>query len=186
MNRLLLAVLLAMSSTAHVFAADSDTASSFKTAAASEIAAIWNEGDTDMYLPLHTHHLRRAYSPRKVTSFNENTFGLGYGRSFKDARGGWHGLYGMAFKDSYHKVEPVIGYARLYPLVRMGDASFNLGYTAFITARHDVGRYLPFPGAFPLISVEVGRLSLMTTFTPGKRNTGNLFFIFGKYTMPKW
>ena len=186
MNRLLLVVLLAMSGTAHVFAAESDTNSSFRSATASELARIWNEGDIDIYLPLHTHHLRRAYSPRMVASFNETPYGLGYGRSFKDGQGGWHGLYAMAFKDSYFKIEPVVGYARLYPLARVGEASFNFGYTAFLTARHDVGRYVPIPGAFPLMSVEVGRLSLMTTFTPGRRNTGNLFFIFGKYTLPKW
>ena len=174
-----------MRGTAHVFAAEPDTDSSFKSAAASEFARIWNEGDTDIYLPLRIHHLRGAYSPHMVASFNETPYGLGYGRSFKDAQGGWHGLYAMAFKDSYSKLEPVVGYARLYPLARVGEASLNLGYTAFITARHDVRRYLPFPGAFPLMSVEVGRLSLMTTFTPGRRNTGNLFFIFGKYTLPK-
>ncbi|MEH6435056.1 lipid IV(A) palmitoyltransferase PagP [Massilia sp. DD77] len=186
MNRFLLTVLFAMSGTAHVFAAESDPNSSFKSAVASELARIWNEGDTDMYLPMHTHHLRHAYSPQRLASFNEATFGLGYGRSFKDAQGGWHGLYAMAFKDSYFKVEPVVGYARLYPLARVGAASFNFGYTAFITARHDVGHYLPIPGALPLVSVEVGRLSLMTTFAPGRRNTGNLFFIFGKYTLPNW
>lgn len=186
MNRLLLAVLLAMSGTAQVFAAESETNSSFKSAVISEFARIWNEGDTDIYLPLHTHHIRRAYSPGMVASFNENTYGLGYGRSFKDAHGGWHGLYAMAFKDSHFKVEPVVGYARLYPLARVGEASFHVGYAAFITARHDVRRYLPIPGAFPLMSAEVGRLSLMTAFTPGRRNKGNLFFIFGKYTLPKW
>ncbi len=172
-----------MSGTARVFAAESDTNSSFKSAAASELARIWNEGDNDMYVPLHTHHLRQAYSPQLLASFNEATFGLGYGRSFKDAQGGWHGLYAMAFRDSYSKVEPVMGYARLYRLARVGEASLNVGYTAFITARHNVGRYAPIPGALPLMSVEVGRLSLMTTFAPGKRDTGNLFFIFGKYTL---
>lgn len=174
-----------MSGTAHVLAAESDTNFSFKSAAAAELARIWNEGDTDIYLPLYTHHLRHAYSPQRVASFNEATFGLGYGRSFKDAQGGWHGLYAMAFRDSYYKVEPVMGYARLYPLARVGEASLKFGYTAFITARHDIRRYLPIPGALPLMSLEVGRLSLMTTFTPGKRDTGNLFFIFGKYTLPK-
>lgn len=185
MNRLFLALLFAMSGTPHAFAAESDTNTSFKSAALTEFAHIWNEGDTDMYLPLHIHHLRRAYSPQLVASFNENPYGLGYGRSFKDPPGGWHGLYAMAFKDSHFKFEPVVGYARLYPLARVGEVSFNVGYTAFITARYDVGPYVPIPGAFPLLSVEVGRLSLMTTFTPGRRDKGNLFFIFGKYTLPK-
>lgn len=184
MSRMSLAVFLAMSGTAHVYAAEPGIISSFRSAAASEASRIWNEGDTDIYLPLHTHHLRHAYSPQRVASFNEATFGLGYGRSFKDAQGGWHGLYAMVFNDSYRKPEPAMGYARLYPLARVGEASLNVGYTAFITARHDVRRYLPIPGALPLMSVEVGRLSLMTTFAPGIRNTGNLFFIFGKYTLP--
>lgn len=106
-----------------MLAEESDAKASFRSAAAAELARIWHEGDTDIYLPLHTHHLRSAYSPGMVASFNETPYGLGYGRSFKDAQGGWHGLYAMAFKDSYFKVEPVVGYARLYPLAQAGEAS---------------------------------------------------------------
>jgi palmitoyl transferase len=179
------AVLLALllGTTAH--AADTATTPSFKSKVTSEFSQIWNEGATDVYLPLHTHHLRQAYSPELIASFNENPMGFGFGRSYKDANGSWHAAYAMAFKDSHYKVEPVVGYARMYQVVHAGDASLNLGYTAFITARADIAHYLPIPGVFPMLSVEVGRLSLMTTFTPGRRNTGNLFFIFGKYTLPK-
>lgn len=185
MNRLMPAVLLAMSGTAHVVAAESDTDPSIKSAVAAELDRIWDEGATDIYLPLRTHHLRHAYSPQMLASFNETPYGLGYGRSYKDEQGGWHGLYAMAFKDSYSKIEPVVGYARLYPLARVGQASFSVGYTAFITARHDIGRYLPIPAALPLMSVEVGRVSLMASFAPGKRDTGNVFFIFAKCALPQ-
>lgn len=167
------------------FAADSEPQPSFKSAVISELSQIWDQGATDIYLPLHTHHLRKAYSGKLIASFNENPRGFGIGRSYKDADGGWHAVYAMAFEDSHYKVEPVVGYARLYPVARVSEASLNLGYTAFITARHDIAHYAPIPGVFPMLSVEAGRLSLMTTFTPGRRNSGNIFFIFGKYTLPK-
>jgi lipid IVA palmitoyltransferase len=167
------------------YAADTGIAPSFKSAASSELSKIWDEGATDVYLPLHTHHLRQAYSPELIASFNENPGGFGMGRSYKDADGGWHAMYAMAFKDSHYKVEPVVGYGRLYPVARAGDAGLNLGYTAFITARNDIAHYAPIPGVFPMASVETGRLSLMTTFMPGRRNSGNIFFIFGKYTLSK-
>jgi len=167
------------------YAADTDTAPSFKSSAASELSQIWNEGATDIYLPLHTHHLRQAYSPALIASFNENPWGFGIGRSYKDASGSWHAAYAMAFKDSHYKMEPIVGYARMYPMARGGDVGMNLGYTAFITARNDIAHYAPIPGVLPMASVEVGRLSLMTTFMPGRHNSGNIFFIFGKYTLPK-
>lgn len=56
------------------------------------VARIWQAGDSDFYLPLHTHHLRFAYERAKIDSYQENPLGLGYGRSlYQD--GIWRGLY---------------------------------------------------------------------------------------------
>ena len=58
----------------------------------------------------------------------------------------------MAFLDSHSKVEPIAGYGFL----KIGRVSENFrlgaGYTVFLTARHDIMSYVPFPGVLPLVS----------------------------------
>ena len=36
--------------------------------------------------------------------------GAGFGQSRWDEKGNWHGIYLMAFKDSFNKWEPIGGY----------------------------------------------------------------------------
>lgn len=132
-------------------------------------------------MPLHTHHVRRAYDPELIAAFNETPWGLGFGKSYKDSEQGWHGVYAMAFKDSYSKIEPIAGYGRLYPFASKHGWSASVGYTVFVTARHDIGKYVPLPGALPLVAVEKGNFTVMGTFIPGGHNTGNILFVFGKY-----
>jgi palmitoyl transferase len=177
--------LLALVGLSPALAADTVAGASSPRAVSAEFARIWNQGSADVYLPLHTHHLRRAYDADLVATFNENPWGIGFGRSYKDAAGGWHGLYAMEFRDSHSRIEPIAGYGRLYQVSQYRGVSASLGYTAFVTARQDIANYAPVPGILPLASVESGRLSLMTTFMPGRHNNGNIFFVFGKYSFAR-
>lgn len=150
-------------------------------AATSELQTTWEQGGTEAYLPLHTHHLRSAYDADKIASYNENPWGFGLGKGYKDDNGTWHGLYAMEFLDSHSKVEPFIGYGYTRPVLHLGSADFALGYTAFVTARNDIGNYTPIPGLLPLAAVESKKAALMATFVPGGHNNGNVLFIFGRY-----
>lgn len=64
----------------------------------------------DLYLPAITWHARFAYSREKIDTYNERPWGAGFGQSRWDEKGNWHGLYLMAFKDSFNKWEPIGGY----------------------------------------------------------------------------
>lgn len=185
MKLLVLPVMLTLVGMSPALAADSLARNSFSDAASTETARIWSQGSLDVYLPLHTHHLRRAYDPDLVATFNENPWGIGFGKSYKDADGGWHGLYAMEFRDSHSRIEPIAGYGRLYQVGQYRGVAASLGYTAFLTARQDIANYAPVPGVLPLLSVERGRVSLMGTYMPGHHNTGNILFIFGKYSFAR-
>ncbi|MCS6766984.1 MAG: lipid IV(A) palmitoyltransferase PagP [Candidatus Protistobacter heckmanni] len=147
-----------------------------------ETRTLWNQGQEDLYVPLHTHHMRFAYDADKIKDYNENPWGIGYGRGIQDADGRWRGLYAMAFLDSHNKVEPIAGYGSLWQFAQLGDLRLQGGYTVFVTARQDILHYMPLPEILPLAGVNYKKLSLMATYIPGGRNNGNVLFIFSKYS----
>lgn len=64
----------------------------------------------DLYVPAITWHARFAYDKEKTDKYNERPWGAGFGQSRWDDKGNWHGIYLMAFKDSFNKWEPIGGY----------------------------------------------------------------------------
>lgn len=141
------------------------------------VSKLWDEGGNDLYVPLHTHHLRYAWSDAEISRFNETPLGLGYGRS--RVRGDrWEGVYGMVFLDSNNKVEPMIGYAYQWLWGAPESLRAGLGYTVLVTAREDINSYLPIPGILPIGSLQYGKVSLNTTYVPGGRGFGNILFFW--------
>lgn len=153
--------------------------------AGNELSETWTKGNTELYLPLHTHHIRSAYDENRIANYNEKPLGLGVGKGYNDENGNWHGVYAMSFADSHSVPEHVVGYGYLHRIAEYEGFTARLGYTAFLTARSDVAHYLPIPGITPLAGIEKGRLSLMATYIPGGHNYGNIVFVFGKYTLPE-
>lgn len=148
--------------------------------ASQRIQDIWQQGSPELYIPLHTHHFRFAYTREKIDSFNENPWGLGIGKGMYDRDGDWHGLYVMEFQDSHSRPEYMAGYGykTYWPLGR--EWKGGLGYTAFLTARSDIGHYTPIPAVLPMASLEHGRFSLESAYVPGGRGFGNILFFWGK------
>ena len=61
-----------------------------------------NCGNNDLYIPVLTWHNRLFYDDEHIDRYNEEPWGIGYGRSFWDENE-WHGVYAMVFEDSnYH------------------------------------------------------------------------------------
>lgn len=146
-----------------------------------ELATTWSEGASEVYLPLHTTHLRWAYTRDKIDSYQETPWGLGYGRGRFDEKGNWHGLYAMGFQDSHYKPEWLAGYGwktywNLGTEVRLG-----LGYTAGFTTRSDLGHYTPVPLILPIGSLDYRQASLEATYVPGGRGYGNILFFWAKW-----
>lgn len=141
----------------------------------------WQEGQGELLLPFHTHHLPFAYSKEKIDSFVEDTWGVGYGRSRYDERGNWHSLYAMGFRDSHGKFEPVVGYGYQWTWGDPKRAYAGVGYTVLLTARSDIGHYAPIPGILPIASVGYGRGALSMTYVPGGNGNGNVLFFWGRF-----
>ncbi len=63
-----------------------------------------------MYVPAITWHARFAYDKEKTDKYNERPWGQVSASRAGMREGNWHGLYLMAFKDSFNKWEPIGGY----------------------------------------------------------------------------
>lgn len=70
------------------------------------VVKTWDEPQHyDLYVPAITWHARFAYDKEKTDKYNERPWGAGGGVSRWDDKGNWHGIYLMAFKDSFGFVE---------------------------------------------------------------------------------
>ncbi|WP_440866732.1 lipid IV(A) palmitoyltransferase PagP [Symbiopectobacterium purcellii] len=136
-----------------------------------------NSSSQELYIPAITWHNRWTYDKEKTDKYNERPWGAGYGVSRLDADGDWHGLYLMAFKDSFNKWEPIGGYGFEKRWTPTTNPNFQLGagFTAGVTMR-DNWHYVPIPVLLPLVSVNYQRLSFQATYIPGTYNNGNVFF----------
>ncbi|KUR53288.1 lipid IV(A) palmitoyltransferase PagP, partial [Salmonella enterica] len=90
-----------------------------------------------LYAPAITWHARFAYDKEKTDRYNERPWGVVFGQSRWDDKGNWHGLYMMAFKDSFNKWEPIGGYCWGKNWRPPGDDKFclGLGFSPGVTAR---------------------------------------------------
>ncbi|MDO8347710.1 MAG: lipid IV(A) palmitoyltransferase PagP [Rugosibacter sp.] len=148
-----------------------------------EVVETWQEGTPELYLPLHTEHLRGYYTREKIDSYQETPWGFGYGHGRFDANGNWHGVYAMGFQDSHYKPEWLAGYGwKTYWNLAAG-AKLGLGYTAGLTTRSDIGHYTPVPLVLPIGSLDYRDVSLETTYVPGGRGYGNIFFFSAKWRL---
>ena len=140
----------------------------------------WNKsmaGKSELYVPLYAWHNTYAYDD--TSKYNENTWGLGYGRSYLDEDKDQHGFYAMAFLDSHSDVESMVGYS--YTKNWYKDKYFaGLGYTVLLTSRSDFS-YVPIPGILPIASVGYDNVKLSVTYVPGGHNNGNVAFFWGTY-----
>lgn len=162
---------------AHAVAADTDNPS-WTQRAVSHVKEVWQQGQSDMYLPLHAHHVRSNYSDEQINEFRENTWGLGYGRSRYTETGNWEGVYGMAFLDSNSDIEPIVGYGYEWVAGQPKGVHAGAGYTALVTARARFAHYFPIPGLLPMASVGYKQVNLNSTYVPGANGFGQIFFFW--------
>ena len=135
------------------------------------VSETWQQPEHyDLYIPAITWHARFAYDKEKTDRYNERPWGAGFGQSRWDDKGNWHGLYIMAFKDSYNKWEPIGGYGwekTWRPLA---------GFTA-----RDNWNYIPVPVLLPLASIGYGPATFQMTYIPGTYNNGNVYFAWMRF-----
>src|SRR5258706_3440229 len=122
-----------------------------------------DDGRWDVYLTGYAWHAPYAYSKEKRDELNDAALGGGLGRSVVDANGNTHSLYGMIFRDSHYKAQYTAGYAWMTYWPATEKLDFGLGYSVFLFARSDIGKYFPTPLASPIASVRYGDFELMAT-----------------------
>ncbi|HEM8562185.1 TPA: lipid IV(A) palmitoyltransferase PagP [Citrobacter farmeri] len=147
------------------------------------VAETWQQPEHyDLYIPAITWHARFAYDKEKTDRYNERPWGGGFGQSRWDEKGNWHGLYIMAFKDSWNKWEPIGGYGWESTWRPLPDDKFHLGlgFTAGVTAR-DNWNYIPLPVLLPLASIGYGPATFQMTYIPGTYNNGNVYFAWMRF-----
>lgn len=134
----------------------------------------------ELYLPLHTWHNRSMYTSEKISSFNEDPWGIGGGKYRFDDQGNWHAWYAMAFLDSHNAIEPMVGYAYEKIWRPAADWRLGLGFTAGFTSRQDY-LFIPLPLVLPLASIGYRRLTLQATYIPGSKGAGNILFTWMRW-----
>lgn len=174
-NIILLLMLFSVNSYALDYSPINKTYEHFKYS----VSDTWNTSKTkDIYVPVLTWHNRLTYDQEHIDKYNEKPWGIGVGVSKYDEYGNWNGLYIMEFQDSFNKVEPIGGYGweKIWrPIDKNQDFRLGLGYTAFITARHNWS-YIPIPAALPLASIGYKKVNFQATYIPGTHNNGNVLF----------
>jgi palmitoyl transferase len=140
----------------------------------------WNSSQYDLYIPSITYHSRFTYDRELVNYYNENPWGIGFGKSRLDARDNWHGLYAMVFKDSHANWQPIVGYGWEAGWRPFSNKNFRtgIGFTAGVTARKN-WNYMPSPNLLPIASISYKVFTLQTTYIPAVyHNIGNIWFMW--------
>lgn len=165
------------------YASSTSVVSGWIDTAADHIGQTWREGDTELYVPVWTHHHRGTYDQDHIDGFNEFPAGIGLGKGRYNENGNWEGIYAMGFLDSHSKPSFMAGYGWA-PTWNLGnEIKAGVGVTGFLMSRRDYWNGLPFPGVLPIASIGYKQLSLQATYIPSTgRNNGNVLFMWGKWT----
>jgi palmitoyl transferase len=134
---------------------------------------IWNEGSHDLYLSGYVWHMPYGWSAERRSEFNDNAWGVGYGRTLTDGKSNQRMLFAIVASDSYKKPMVLAGYAWLarWPLAE--EMHVGAGYSALIV-RHESTFSFPFPVAAPVVSVGGDHVTLYATYI------NNMTYFFGK------
>lgn len=144
----------------------------------------WNSDSYDLYIPFYAWHNRLAYDSEHIKKYNEEAWGLGFGKYRYDEDGDWHGLFAIAFKDSNFYLETMFGYAyqKNWFVNCNRDFRVGLGFTVGLTQRHEYN-YIPVPLPLPMAGIEYGRLALQAAYVPGIKNDGNVLFTWLRFRL---
>ena len=134
--------------------------------AVSHLKEIWNDGRTEVLLPVYTWHNRSRYDSDKIKDYNEIPWGIGIGKYIEPTPDRRYGIAALTFQDSFNKPEPTIWYS-WQTLWRAGkDFRPSLGFAAGITCRENYN-WIPIPGAAPTFGFDYKSLSVEALYIPG-------------------
>jgi len=184
-KKLLKAVMISMLCAPLAARADDSKECDFKrdwmSSACQRVMRVVHDGTWDLYVTGYGWHID-GFSDR--SELNPWSYGGGAGKHWIDANGNEDILFAFAFSDSHHNFEPIGGYARQwYTQPVLGGLQAGGGFFVGVTARSDIGHYVPLPLALPIGSVRYRRASVMATIIPHipGLNDGDVAFFWGRY-----
>jgi hypothetical protein len=148
---------------------------------------IWNKGNHAVYLSGHAHHGRSTYTPEKLAEYNENAWGLGYGRTYRNEKNNDESLFALVIKDSHSHPQYMAGYAHEWVWkVPKTPIEFGVGGTVMLMSRQDYFHSIPFPIPLPIASVGIDKAKLMFAYVPRlskNKNNGDVLLIFARFEL---
>lgn len=150
------------------------------------LAEVAQRGSWDLYLSGHAHHSRDTYGHKRLRKLNEDAWGVGVGKTMRDADGNDASLYALVIRDSNRNPQWSAGYAYqwIFPLGATGIEA-GAGPSAGFIQRRDWFGGAPFPAILPMFSLGAGSFKLMGTYVPrmsARRGKGDVLFLFAKFT----
>jgi hypothetical protein len=151
--------------------------------AIAKIDATYRDGENDLYLAGYIHHGRNTYTPERIAELNENhAWGIGFGRTVRNALGNDETVYAMGVRDSHYQAQWMAGYAYQWTAPIAGTRlEVALGLTAQLMSRPDYFSHVPFPLVLPLASIGTRGTRLMVSYVPRlskNKGSGDVLFFF--------
>jgi palmitoyl transferase len=150
------------------------------------MTTIVDEGKWDIYLSGYAHHSRDTYSDRRIEKLNEQAWGFGFGKTFRNSAGNDESLYALVIRDSNRNLQWSAGYAYqwMFPLGASGLEA-GAGLSAGLIQRRDWFDGVPFPAVLPVFSAGGRQLKLMGTYVPHlstRKGKGDVLLLVLKYS----
>ncbi|QRX84669.1 hypothetical protein [Glaciimonas sp. PAMC28666] len=148
---------------------------------------IADNGAEEVYLSGYAYHGRDTYSAERIRELNEKAWGIGGGRTFRNADGNDESLYFFGIRDSHFKPQLMAGYAYEWVFdVPKSPIEVSAGYTAMLVSRQDYFGGFPFPLPLPIAGIGTKKGKLMFSYVPrlsGNKGNGDVLLIFARFEL---
>lgn len=125
---------------------------------------LWAEGDNILFLSGKYWHLAYGFPEESRKHYNNDAWGLGFGRRVYDENQNETMFWAMVSEDSHRAPLPMVGASWLARWKIMGDVYVGAGYSIAVIAHKTMTNYIPVPVAAPIVSVGGERNSVYVTF----------------------
>lgn len=146
---------------------------------------IADNGAQEVYLSGYAHHGRNTYTSERIKELNEKAWGLGGGRTLRNADGNDESLFFLAIRDSHFKPQLMGGYAYEWVFnVPKTPVEFSAGYTAMLVSRQDYFGGIPFPLPLPIAGIGTKKSKLMMSYIPrlsSNKGNGDVLLLFARF-----
>jgi hypothetical protein len=149
-----------------------------------EVKTVYGTGKDQLWVSGVAYHGRSTYSREKLDTLNEWAWGLGWGKTVR-TKDTHRGVFGLALLDSHKDMQYQLGYTYEKAHYFNKDWYIAGGIAPAIVRREDLFNKLPFPAAFPLMSLGNQDAELRMIYLPrlskGLGN-GDVLYLFSTIT----